>query len=278
MENDSADQPSTPLLASQHSQLASYSGSYRGTRVGLEDSRRLARKPFHIPASASNSVIDSDSLAIYNRLKYYNKLSAPKDETLKIPDHVVPVMFFYGLTIILPTDTEHKQSSIVTIFVLWNTMMGTSLLGMPWAIRQAGFTTAIILMVLVAGLCLYTAYRVLSVQSRLVDFRKDTAEFAEICGHLLGKWAAWASVFFSLAALLGAVVVYWVLSTNFLFHIVSFVHDAIVHVPSAEIVSNSTPYDGTYFIFKMRNYKDLYMNNINNFIRFSSLSYCGPGK
>ena len=45
-------------------------------------------------------------------------------------------------------------------------MMGTSLLSMPWAIQQAGFVMGIVLLVVMAGLTLYTCYRVVqSVES-----------------------------------------------------------------------------------------------------------------
>ena len=40
-------------------------------------------------------------------------------------------------------------------------MMGTSLLSMPWAINQAGFVTGILLLLAMAGLMLYTSYRIL---------------------------------------------------------------------------------------------------------------------
>ena len=33
-----------------------------------------------------------------------------------------------------------KQKSIVTIFAIWNTMMGTSMLAMSYGFNQAGFT------------------------------------------------------------------------------------------------------------------------------------------
>lgn len=39
-------------------------------------------------------------------------------------------------------------------------MMGTSLLAMPWALQQAGLGLGICLMLLMAFLALYTAYRV----------------------------------------------------------------------------------------------------------------------
>ena len=41
-----------------------------------------------------------------------------------------PDVFFAGMT-------EGTQSSLITIMSLWNTMMGTSILSMPWALEQA---------------------------------------------------------------------------------------------------------------------------------------------
>ena len=41
-------------------------------------------------------------------------------------------------------------------------MMGTSLLTMPWALEQAGLVLGLCLMVSVAGICFYTAWRILS--------------------------------------------------------------------------------------------------------------------
>ncbi|XP_026677007.1 sodium-coupled neutral amino acid transporter 9 [Diaphorina citri] len=63
------------------------------------------------------------------------------------------------------TSSDNKHSSIVTIFSIWNTIMGTSILTIPWAIHQAGFATAICLMLGSTALCLYTAWRILKIQS-----------------------------------------------------------------------------------------------------------------
>ena len=38
------------------------------------------------------------------------------------------------------TPEVRKQKSVVTIFAIWNTMMGTSMLAMPYGFNQAGFT------------------------------------------------------------------------------------------------------------------------------------------
>ena len=45
---------------------------------------------------------------------------------------------------------------------LWNTMMGTSVLAMPWAIAQAGFAMGLVCIVFMCALALYTCQIVLS--------------------------------------------------------------------------------------------------------------------
>ena len=48
-------------------------------------------------------------------------------------------------------------------------------------------------------------------------------EFTDVCRHFLGRGGEIASIFFSLAALTGAAIVYWVLMSNFLYNSVKFV-------------------------------------------------------
>ena len=108
-------------------------------------------------------------------------------------------------------------------FAIWNTMMGTSLLSMPWALEQAGLVMGLLMMALVASLCLYTAYRILQVY----DIHSKTSrisEFNDLCGLLLGPWAQYTATIFSILAIVGAAIVYWVLLSNFLYSTVSFIH------------------------------------------------------
>lgn len=46
-------------------------------------------------------------------------------------------------------------------------MMGTSLMTMPWAFGQAGFVGGIVIMLLMAGIALYTATRLLTLQKTM---------------------------------------------------------------------------------------------------------------
>lgn len=166
--------------------------------------------------------------AHYRRYQYYTRLQNQTGQNLdllNIPDHVVPASFYQ---IHLPgISTAGKQSSIVTIFAVWNTMMGTSLLSMPWALQQAGLAMGLVMMALMAGICLYTAYRILqtyTVHSRTLKI----SEFGDLCGLLLGRWAELLATGFSVLAILGAAIVYWVLMSNFLFSTVQYIHDEVV--------------------------------------------------
>jgi sodium-coupled neutral amino acid transporter 9 len=49
-------------------------------------------------------------------------------------------------------------------------------------------------------------------------------EVPELATLLLGRWAGYIAKMFSLLVLLGAVIVYWVLMSNFLYHSVDYVY------------------------------------------------------
>ncbi|XP_025110974.1 sodium-coupled neutral amino acid transporter 9-like isoform X2 [Pomacea canaliculata] len=151
-----------------------------------------------------------------------------------MPDHVVPENFL--IRVLVPVAGE--QSSIITIFALWNTMMGTSILSMPWAIKQAGYVCGIAMLILMAAINGYTSYRVL----RSVDFflGKKISEFSDVCKHFLGKYAEITAVFCSLLTLLGGMIVYWILLSSFLFHIVNFLYMHIQH----SVIDNLLPSSG----------------------------------
>ncbi|XP_039315042.1 sodium-coupled neutral amino acid transporter 9 isoform X2 [Solenopsis invicta] len=122
-------------------------------------------------------------------------------------------------------DLKPKQSSLVTIFSIWNTILGSSLLTMPWGIVMAGFFPGIILNLLMSGLCLYTAYRL--VVAHAYHGGGANVEVLDLCRIYLGKWAEHIARIFSIAVLLGATIAYWILMANFLYNSVNFIYDNI---------------------------------------------------
>ncbi|XP_044164486.1 LOW QUALITY PROTEIN: sodium-coupled neutral amino acid transporter 9 homolog [Acropora millepora] len=192
------------------------------------------RKPFHYNTlkDTLHTSNDQELAAKYNRYRYISKLSG---HTVIIPSHILPSNLF----LIIPKEKEEKQNSLVTIFSIWNTMMGTSLLSIPWAIDQAGFALALILMVLMAGLCLYSCYLILKSAE---DSTKcgEILEFSDVCKKHLGKPGEVIAVLFSLAAIAGTAIVYWVLMSNFLYYSGTYIHESIEHAYSVPSSKNSS--------------------------------------
>uniref|UniRef100_A0A023F2V8 Putative sodium-coupled neutral amino acid transporter 9-like protein n=1 Tax=Triatoma infestans TaxID=30076 RepID=A0A023F2V8_TRIIF len=126
------------------------------------------------------------------------------------------------------TEVATRQSSIVTIFAVWNTMMGTSLLAMPWGIGRAGLVVGPVLTALMGALCLYTAYCNLRAHRQ---FGSATGEISELTRTLLGASSEVVSKIFSLIVLLGANIVYWILMSNFLYHSIDYLYSIIKQIP-----------------------------------------------
>ena len=90
-------------------------------------SKAFVYKPINDPQSPGTPGAASAAAAHY-RSRFYGRLApANKDNALVMPAHTVPFdIFTVG-------KQGGKQSSLITIMSLWNTMMGTSILTMPWA-------------------------------------------------------------------------------------------------------------------------------------------------
>ncbi|PAV82297.1 hypothetical protein WR25_07247 [Diploscapter pachys] len=162
------------------------------------------------------------------RYRLYSRLD-PGGRQLLMPAHVFPSEVFSILPFDELKDQSGKQNSIVTIFSIWNTMMGTSLLAMPWALQQAGFAFGLILILGMAALCFYTAYIVVQSPKGLSHLGIDSAsaEFTDVCKVLLGKYGEMSALVFSVLVLLGGVFVYWVLMSNFLYYTGNVFYEAL---------------------------------------------------
>ncbi|XP_078740780.1 LOW QUALITY PROTEIN: neutral amino acid transporter 9-like [Lampetra fluviatilis] len=160
-------------------------------------------------------------------------------------------------------DSAGKQPSIVTIFAIWNTMMGTSILSMPWAMTQAGLTLGVILMISMGLLTLYSCYRILNSPNTVeggggcgLDFPDvchhyslSTSveggggcglDFPDVCHHYFGRAGRAICLIFSMTALGGAIIIYWVLMSNFLYNTGLFIHHKIhgLNMSSVEEFTN----------------------------------------
>ncbi|XP_019351624.1 neutral amino acid transporter 9 isoform X2 [Alligator mississippiensis] len=209
------------------------------------------KRPFHVEPTNIVSVNDDtqrvtdEASAMNKRIHYYGRLTSPSNRAMIAPDHVLPApdeIYVYsplGTAFKMDGCTEGygKNSSIVTIFMIWNTMMGTSILSIPWGIKQAGFTNGIILILLMGLLTLYCCYRVLKSRT-MIETSKDTSnwEFPDVCKHYFGSFGQWSSLLFSMVSLVGAMVVYWVLMSNFLFNTGKFIYNYVHDINVTDII------------------------------------------
>lgn len=205
-------------------------GTFEGEPVNVEEISPII--------SGSSETMDASNS--YLRYRYYTRLfnrPGNDNEIVRIPDHVIPWYFripkISAPNFSLPTDG--KQSSIVTIFAIWNMMMGTSLLSLPWAYHHAGLIGGLVIIFLMTGVCFYTASLVVSVP-KMVSVQVQ--EFTDLVALLLGRVAHKISQISSLSIILGGCIVYWILMTNFLRNIVSFVYQ--VQFMNASIGMNAS--------------------------------------
>lgn len=49
-------------------------------------------------------------------------------------------------------------------------------------------------------------------------------EFPDVCRFYFGKFGQWSSLVFSMVSLIGAMVIYWVLMSNFLYNSGQFIY------------------------------------------------------
>ena len=249
---------STPLLRSGRQGDGSQI-NYGMSSVDFSSSVTSSRRPYHYPPDQQNvgqlvyGNHDAHEASIqYSRYRYYNRLSgvhSGMQDRLQIPEHVVP-WYFYIPRIAIPYDTDSgqipKQSSFITIFAIWNMLMGTSLLCLPWALHKAGLLCGIIMLLVMVGLCCYTANLIIEipkmVKLNVIEFSDAVIQFINyyICYHnsnpilflsqvyhLLGRFPHIVSLFASLITLIGGCIVYWVLMSNFLEHIITFIYQSI---------------------------------------------------
>ena len=159
-----------------------------------------------LPRKALSGSTDQihDTAALSGRLKYYRRLSdtsrrRPSGDNAGFdfehaPQHVVPAALFVGTT------NPGEQSSIRTIFSIVNTMVGSTILVMPWGFQQSGLVGGLALIFMCGGMLLYTCH--------LIEFscRGWYDAFDDLLEKSLGLSGFYAAKISSVCVLYGAVM------------------------------------------------------------------------
>lgn len=72
---------------------------------------------------------------------------------------------------------ERKTSSIATIFSIWSCMIGSGLLSLPWAVKEAGLIPTLIICFIYGLINFYTCYIYVKTGLHAKDFSDTVAEY-----------------------------------------------------------------------------------------------------
>ena len=126
--------------------------------------------------------------------------------------HVVDdEIFVFPLPLMLREPGE-KSNDYVMVFSIWNTMIGTIVVCLPWAFQQAGIALSV-------SIC-FSSFLVSFYTCKLiVDVTKNDADFCITLKRYFGSCGYYAGIIFPLITLLGAAVVLFILLSQLLYPI-----------------------------------------------------------
>ena len=185
----------------------------------------------YIPNNGISSNMNSRQLAEYHsRFKYFSAIrdSQPSNDASAQPDltttdsisaanlqaltHVVDdECFVYPLPLML-REAGELQNSYVISFSIWNTMIGTAVVCLPWAFQQAGI-------VLATCIC-FTSYIVCFYTSKLiVDMTGKDGDFCITLKKYFGNKGYYAGIIAPVILMFGAMTALFIILSQLLYPI-----------------------------------------------------------
>eukprot|EP00005_Dracoamoeba_jomungandri_P007976 CAMPEP_0174268020 /NCGR_PEP_ID=MMETSP0439-20130205/35867_1 /TAXON_ID=0 /ORGANISM="Stereomyxa ramosa, Strain Chinc5" /LENGTH=318 /DNA_ID=CAMNT_0015355927 /DNA_START=11 /DNA_END=964 /DNA_ORIENTATION=+ len=193
--------------------LKNFKDKKKEKREKKKAKKRKEKKKEEQEERVRTAFIPERGTALANRLKYYENLTTYASMTTsddlglhKPPEHVLPAGAFVLNPWLSPGDGK-QQHSIITIFSIWNTMMGTSLLALPWGFTQSGFACGLATVLVIGILCCYSCLLI-------VKCSKGYDDFMDVTKLYLGKIGVSASFVSSVLVLTGAVIAFDILMSD----------------------------------------------------------------
>lgn len=128
-----------------------------------------------------------------------------------------------------------RQPAFTTIFAVWNTMIGSSLLSLTWGFGESGICGGILVILLIGLVTWYT----MSLIVRRGEGRYP--DFVEVCKEYLGRTGYWFCWLGSVVVLTGASFVYDILLTTNAYSLVN----GFIRLAQGTGGSDVTSYDST---------------------------------
>ena len=145
---------------------------------------------------------------MYQRMKLYDKLMTSNNNLdLKVPNHIVNPLEFVPFS-------NTTQKSWMTVFSIWNTMIGSTVLAIPWGIDQAGLVMGSIVIVIVGFIACYTCHLIAKYSEAAGE-----ENIMELIGRMWGDKGRYLTLVMSCLVLLGALMAFNVLLNSAFFNI-----------------------------------------------------------
>lgn len=208
----------------------------------------------------------SDASANYNEYNDAPLLS----ESLDAPLLIVPDESLDRTVVVEDPNAaeQFKQSRLQTISSIVNTMMGTTIVALPFGLAESGIGTGLAIIALVGAVSCFTVLVVVESGPGSKDFAACVKLFL---GHRM-QMAAWAM---SVAIIVGAAIVYHILMQETLFALVNTLMSAcgVTGAPAGTGWTRWAAALVPWFLFPISNMQDLSMLIKFNSVGFLFLSY-----
>ena len=140
----------------------------------------------------------------------FSKSTAISDKnSIKISDNQTMTN---GMT--LKLSSTGSNSSIYTIFSIWNTMVGSSLVALPWAFANSGIILGILISLTICLISLYTTYLYIILAGKELDF-------SMVVYRYFGNFGWFTTVFFLNFLMISVIIIYYEMMSQSLFPILA---------------------------------------------------------
>ena len=129
-----------------------------------------------------------------------------------MPKHVVEPFLYYIQQPFreLAATGNKKQSSLVTVFTCWNTMVGSGIVALPWAFGESGFVLGLIITIV----NLFISYRTCILMIRSVG---NDDEYFDTLYKYWGKWAYYLGYISTILIMIAAETSYFINLTQMMY-------------------------------------------------------------
>lgn len=149
------------------------SSSRKPNRPANEQNSNKGQSSFNIerpPMLYSPTHRDHQRFKYYSALRTGFKHMTNRNSFLEVPHHVIEDYMFVRNFPFTRPDDKGKHGSLTTIFSVWNAMVGTGLVTIPWAYSEAGLVLGLLITLTTFLVSFFTCYLVIKVSGDDSDY------------------------------------------------------------------------------------------------------------